>query len=392
MFSFLKKLGRNVLLLGIVSFLTDVGSEMIFSVLPLFLVNVLHAPMSVVGLVEGVAESTASLLKAPVGFYSDKIGKRKPFVYAGYAFSTFSKPLFALAGVWQHVLVVRFLDRVGKGLRSAPRDAIISASSGEKERGRAFGFHRALDTAGAVVGPLVAFLILHFYSSSLDLSSAYRTIFWLSFIPSALALLFIVPVKEKLVRRAKAVSFAALADFSSEFKRVLLVGVLFSLANFSSAFFILRSQDVGMAVEFVPLAYLFFNVVYAVSAFPFGVLADRLGKKNVLAFSFALFAFVCAGFALASSALAVWLLFGVYGLFNAAFETSQKAFVSTLAPGAKRASAMGAFQAAVGLVALPASIIAGLLWSVQVAGVSATFVFAVVFSLVSALLLATIRK
>lgn len=395
MFSFLRKIFRidkNILLLSIVSFLTDVGSEMIFSVLPLFLVNVLHAPMSAIGLIEGVAESTANLLRAPTGFYSDKIGRKKPFVYAGYVFSTLAKPLFALATIWQHVLVIRFLDRVGKGFRSAPRDALIASYSHEKIRGKAFGFHRAFDTAGAVVGPLIAFLILHYYASSTDLEPAYRTIFWLSFIPSALALFFIIPIKEKIVKKACVLSFASLAQFTPEFKRVVFVGVLFALANFSFAFFILRSYQLGMPVEFVPLAYLFFNLVYTLAAFPFGVLADKLGKKNILSASYILFASTCFGFAFASSAWMVWLLFAVYGLFNASFETSQKAFVSTLAPSEKRASALGTYQAATGFAALPASIIAGLLWSMQIAGAPATFLFAVVLSIVSALLLVTIKK
>jgi MFS family permease len=354
----------NVLVLGIVSLFADMSTEMIYPLIPLFLVSVLGATFIDVGLIEGVAESTASILKIVSGYLSDRFGKRKPLVYSGYAIAAIAKPLLAFTTGWQQVLAIRFLDRLGKGIRDSARDAIVSESK-SRGVGRSFGFQRSLDTLGAVIGPLIAVTLFGILS--------FRGLFLLAFIPAILATALVVFfVKETAVgSRSKQSYKVSFRSFDANF-RIFLLGLgLFFVGNSSDAFLFLRAQNLGVPTLVVPLLYLFMNVIYAVFAFPFGIISDKIGRKAVLLMGFAIFFIVYLGFAFASSALVVWVLFPVYGLYYGLTDGVSKALVSDLAPPCLKATAFGTYYFVVGVVALPASLIAGTLWQT----VGPTFAF-----------------
>lgn len=374
-------LNRNVFFAGLVSFCMDVSSEMIYPLVPLFLANVLGVNKSMIGLIEGIAEATASLLKVFSGWLSDRIGQRKNLMIAGYAISTLSRPIIALAGVWQQVLAARFVDRLGKGIRTAPRDAIIAEATEASHLGRAFSFHRAMDTMGAVVGPAIALLLLQLYNYN------YQLVFWLSMIPGAAAVLIIFAfIKEKA--RAKlspaALPRLTLQHFDWKVKFFVLIAALFALGNSSDAFLILRAEQVGIPAAMIPAVYLAFNLVYSLSAIPAGIAADRFGKKRLILLGFLLFAGLYYGFAVAATPAAIWLLFGAYGLFMGLTEGIQKAFLATIIPADFKATAFGVYATAVGLATLPASLIGGLLW--DRVSPAATFYFGAATASLAALL------
>lgn len=348
----------NVLWAGVVSALTDVASEMIAPVLPLFLTTVLRAPVTAVGLIEGVAESTASVLRAFAGWHSDRAGRRKPLVVAGYSLSNLTKPLLATAGSWTQVLLIRFADRVGKGVRGAPRDALIAYSVAAERRGLAFGFHRAMDTLGAVVGPLVTFAMLA------SLHGSYRAVFWAATIPGVLAIAIAALALRDVARPADAEQRPALAlrGLGGGFLALTAVVTLFALGNSSDAFLILRARNLGMEPAVIPLAYFAFNAVYAALATPAGWLSDRIGRRVPLVGGYAIFALVYLGFALAREAWAAGALFVAYGAYPALTEGVQRALVVDLVPVGLRATALGTFATSTGLALLPASVIAGVLW------------------------------
>jgi len=377
-----KELPRNVILLGIVSFLTDVSTEMILPVLPLFFVSI-GVEKAIIGLIEGVAESTASLLKVFSGYYSDKIGKRKIFITSGYGLSTISKLLFAFVTTWQQALVVRFTERVGKGIRTSPRDAIIADSVKEETRGKWFGFHRAMDTTGAIIGSLIAFLIISYIS--------YRKLFIISFIPALVAVILTLFVKEKeKVKKTERKKFEiSLASFDRRFKKFLLIAGLFALANFSYAFFILRASDLGASSRETIFYYVLFNVVYALLAMPFGQLSDKYPRKYVISAGYFIFGITCLGFAFATSKLHALLFFIFYGIFSALIEGNQRAFVADLVSERVRGTAYGMFNTIVGIATLPASILAGALW--QYVGVKATFLYGFVLAFLSGMLLLSLK-
>lgn len=352
----------NILVAGIVSFFTDVSTEMIVPVLPLFLSITLQAPALTIGLIEGVAESTASVLRIVAGRLSDRTGQRKPLVMAGYALSNLTKPLLALTGSWGQVLTIRFIDRVGKGLRGAPRDALIADSIAPEHRGFAFGFHRAMDTAGAALGPLVAFGTLAL------LPENYRAVFWVATIPGVIAIavgaLFLRERRSRPPTTSEATA-QPLGTLGPRFIAFTIIATLFALGNSSDAFLILRARNVGMAASIIPLAYFAFNVVYAALSTPAGTLSDRIGRRTVLAVGYGIFAVVYLGFGLLAGERAPWavlLLFIIYGGYYALTDGVQKAFVADLVPAHLRATAMGTFSMATGLALLPASLIAGALW------------------------------
>ena len=354
-------LTRNVTFLGVVSGLTDISSEMLYPIVPVFLTTVLGAPMQVVGLIEGVAEATASLLKIAGGRLSDRFGKRKPFVVAGYSLSAVSKPLLALAAGWHFVLFSRFLDRVGKGLRTSARDALIADSIDKEHWGKAFGFHRAMDTLGAALGPLAALLIIN--SMPAD-KPDYRFIFMAAFVPAVLGVFVLLYFVREAATASKAPgpSPAARTPMTSDFKVFLFLYAIFALGNSSDVFLIMKAKDLGFTLTHVILAYTGYNLVYALLAAPAGWLSDRLGKIKTMAFGFLVFAAVYLGFALADKPWMVWLLFALYGFYGAFNEGIAKAVVSHLSAGDNRASAMGYFQGAMGFLAFFASAMAGLLW------------------------------
>jgi len=355
-------LTRNVVALGIVSFFNDLSTEMILPVLPLFVTSVLGASAVSVGLIEGVAESVSSLLRVLSGWLSDRVRRRKPFLVFGYGISTASKAALALAATWPAVLALRASDRVGKGLRNPPRDALIADSVEPRFLGAAFGLHRALDTLGAALGPLVAWALLKWTPGE------YRRVFLASAIPALLSLV----VLAVFVRAARPAAPAARSPAvrvpggpaEAAFRRFLMVAGLFSLANSSVAFLVLRAQGVGFGAEQVILIYLAYNVVYAVLAWPVGAWSDRVGRRPVLIAAYLSFAAVYATLAWATDAAWVVGSFVLLGVYSALIEGSQRSLVADLVPAERRATAYGAYHTVVGIALLPASALAGWMWDV----------------------------
>lgn len=387
----MEKIKKNVFWLGITSFLTDVSSEMILSLLPLFL-TALGAGKGLIGIIEGIANFTASILKAFSGWISDKLKVRKPLVVLGYSLSTLAKPFIALAVNPIQVLVVRFLDRVGKGVRTSPRDALIADSTVPQERGRSFGFHRAFDTAGAVVGTLIASALLFTFAkfTKFPVLNQYRIIFWLSLLPGALSVLTVGTfVKEIRKKEGILPKLETSAYINHDFLLFLFAAGIFELSNFSYAIYILRAADLGVIVALIPIIYLVFNLVYAFVAQPMGILADRVGKKNVLFLGFIIFSIMNFSFGFAPGLVFAWILFIVYGIGMAIAETIPRAYVADLVPENLRGTAYGIYHTVIGLLALPASAIAGILWDSfgKVLGPKIAFSYGGVLSLVAAIFL-----
>lgn len=386
------KINKNIWVVSWVSLLTDISSEMLYPVIPIFLTSVLGASMAVVGLIEGIAESTASLLKVASGWLSDKSAKRKPFIVFGYTFSALSKPLIALAQTWPLVLFARFTDRFGKGVRTAPRDALIADYSDSKQRGLTFGLHRSMDTIGALTGPILTILLL------IWLKENYRPIFLLAAIPGFLAvflLIFFLKDPPALHRSGtgprreisgdKIKLSWNLSGFDRNFKVFLLTSVIFALGNSSDAFLILRSKALGLSTILVILAYVLYNAVFALVSLPAGAISDKIGRKKVLALGFIIFSLVYAGFAFINKSFYLWILFPVYGFYIAMTEGVSKAFIADLVPADKRATAIGLYYTLIGLVTFLASFVAGLLWTHV--GVWAPFLYGSLMALLSAILL-----
>lgn len=352
---------RNVWVAGLVSLFTDISSEMLVPVLPLFLSSVLGAPAAIIGLIEGLAEAVASLMKAVSGYLSDKTGRRKPFMALGYGFSNVLKPLMGFAGSWGQILALRVSDRFGKGLRGAPRDALIAESTAPAMRGKAFGLHRAMDTLGAVIGPLSAWLILQVWPGQI------RAVFWWALVPGMISLLLLLLFLRETPGKIRTGPVLqnwniALGQLPPQLRHFMFIGTVFALGNSSDAFLILRAQNLGLAVVLVPIAYFTFNASYALLAYPLGALSDRIGRKPLMIVGFLAFALIYAGFALARAPWMIWPLFIGYGLYYAATEGIQKAYIADHAPGELRGTAIGVYNALTGLAALPASLLAGLLW------------------------------
>ena len=382
------KLGipRNVVILGLVSFFNDVASEMIYPLVPIFLTSVLGAPVSIVGLIEGIAESIASILKVVFGWLSDKLRKRKPFIVAGYSLSTVSKIIFGLAYSWPFVLLARFIDRFGKGTRTSARDALITESSEASVRGKTFGFHRALDTLGAVVGPLLALVAIKALDNNI------RLIFFLSFIPAFIGvLLLFFFVKEKGRKQKNSSDFQFhWRDIDPSFKIFLLISFIFALGNSSNAFLILRAQNLGLSVTMVILVYVLYNFVYAIFSIPAGIISDKIGPKKLLLAGFLLFALIYLFFGLITKSLFLWPLFPFYGIYMALTEGVSKAYISNLVPQEKIGTAFGIYQTTIGLCAFFASWIAGMLWSYV--GISSPFIFGSMMAILAALLFIVLGK
>jgi len=393
----LASLPRNVWVVTLTSFLTDISSEMLTNLLPLFLFNVLGAKTNVIGLIEGTAETTASVLKVFSGWLSDRLGQRKWLAVGGYALSAFSKPFLFFANSWEWVLGVRFGDRLGKGLRTAPRDALVADSIDEKQRGLAFGLHRAGDTAGAVVGLLVALGVVWFVQRA-DLTlerSTFHTLVLFSIIPAALAVIGLAlgaretPIPAER-RAARAPSFS-LAAFDARFKFFLFIVVLFTLGNSSDAFLILRAQAAGLPVLGVLGMMITFNAVYTLVSGPAGALSDRVGRRRLIVGGWAVYGLIYLGFASVTAGWQAWALMAVYGIYYGLTEGVAKALVADLVPAEKRGTAYGLFNAAIGLTAFPASFIAGILWQGAFGwngfGPGAPFYFGAVMALLACALL-----
>jgi len=353
------RLHRNVIALGLVSLLTDFSSDMIYPLLPVFLTATLGAGPAVLGIIEGVAEATASLLKLFSGVWSDRIGRKKPLVFAGYFLSSVARPLVGFASAWTHVLAVRFSDRIGKGVRSSPRDALIAASVPVEDRGRAFGLQRAMDHMGAVLGPVAAFLLL----AGAGLS--YRTVFFLAAIPGAAAvavLLFLVRDPGTQATRSGK-PFLLDGNIPPDFRRYLLIVSLFTLGNASDSFLILRAVDSGVPAAWVPLLWGAFHVVKSSFSTYGGILSDRWGRKQLIVTGWIVYAACYAAWGFVEGAAWMVALFLAYGLYSAATEGAERAFVADFIPPEVRGTAFGWFHLAVGVSALPASVLFGALWT-----------------------------
>ena len=361
------RLPRNIWVMTVASFLTDVSSDMVNNLVPLFLANALGARTGTIGLIEGVAESMSSFIKLLSGWWSDRVVSRKPPTVAGYAVSALAKPLLALAGSWTAVLAVRFGDRLGKGVRTAPRDALLADSVPAERRGAAFGFHRAGDSLGAVVGLALALLVVWLaQGNALTLSRAtFQRIALFSAIPGVLAVVVLVVGLREVRRAAPAAGQPILGSFRAmpaSFRRFLLIFGLFTLGNSADAFIILRAQERGLSVIGVLAMLLAFNVVYTAVAGPAGRLSDRIGRPRLILAGWAVYAVIYLGLALAGAAWQVVALFIAYGTYHGLVEGNARAFVADLAGVEGRGAAYGLYHAVVGLATLPASLIAGVLW------------------------------
>jgi len=389
-----KRIPHNVWILSITSFLTDISSEMLFNLLPLFLVNVLGVRIAVVGLIEGLAETIASLIKLGSGALSDYLENRKTLTVIGYGLSALVKPLLFFANSWGWVLAVRFTDRVGKGIRSSPRDALLADSTPEDRRGLAFGLHRAADTAGAFTGLVIAALVVWAsQASAAELSrNTFQKVTLVSIIPAFLGVIVLAlgareVVTSRTSREGRRLKFSGL---DHKFWAFLVVVVIFTLGNSADAFIILRAQERGLNVLQVLGMLLTFNAVYTIIASPAGVLSDRIGRRAVLIAGWLVYGLIYLGFAAANTGAQIWLFYGVYGLYYALTEGASRAFVADLVPQEQRGTAYGLFHAGVGLAALPASLIAGILWQGlggwSGLGPAAPFFFGAVLALISVVL------
>ena len=375
-----KKISGNVILLGVVSFLTDISSEIIFPILPMF-IAALGGTGLIIGLIGGLADSISSLLKVFSGYWSDRIGKRLPFVFSGYGLSGVSKILLSFSSVWQHAVIFVSLERVGKGLRTAPRDAIIAESS-RGQRGKAFGVHRAMDTSGAVIGSGIAFVLVYY------LGLNFQTIIFAAGIIGFFALIPLLFLKEKKKKPVEISLKISLKALPKNFRIFLITATIFALGNFTYMFFILKAQaaffDPGMAIAMPILLYAWFNLVYAAFSIPAGIFSDRIGRRKVLASGYVLFAATCTGFMFSDSLILFIIFFALYGITYALIDGNQRAYASDLIPEKLRGTGLGTFHTSIGLAALPASIIAGGLW--EYFGSDVTFIYGAGLSIIAAIL------
>lgn len=367
-----RKTKKNIYLLGFVSLFTDISSQMINPLIPQFLVN-LGATTSLIGIIEGIAESTASLFKTYFGRLSDKLNNRKRFVFLGYSLSALSKPFLYLSSLWGHVLAVKFVERMGKAMRSPARDALIASFVPKEEIGAAFGFHRAMDRTGALLGPLIALAILQFADDNI------RVVFLFAGIPAFIAVLFIPFVKENkniVIPRGKIKKRQSI--FNRNFVIFLIGNIVFTFGNSSNAFLLLKASEVGIELATIPLLWMAYNFVCMVASPVFGRLSDKIGKTKVISFSFIYYSIVYLGFALADQSYMIWILFMAYGVYYGLSSGVYKAHIGDLIEDKKRAGAYGIFDTGIGLALLPASLIMGYVW--EIFGSTQAFMISSAFS------------
>lgn len=372
-------LNSNILVLSIISLLADLSTEMIQPIIPLFLVGTLGASYSIVGLVEGSSEAATSIVKIISGWYSDRLSRRKPFVVAGYLPTAVLKPLLYFVQTPLQVLAIRVLDRIGKGVRGAPRDALIADSVDKKHLGKAFGFHRASDSFGAVLGSILGFVFLILIVG--NSSDIYRTIFVISSIPAIVSVIigqiFVKEIKPKVTAKGDKQhrSFIrGIQSFDPKLKFFIVVSSIFAFANFNISFFILKAKDTGLSDENVLLLYVLYNIIYTAVSYPFGVVADKIGRDKVIMIGFGVFIIGTMGFAFITlSLMNIVILFSVLGLFIGVFDGSQRSYISEVAHPSLRATALGVVATLTGLITLPSNFVAGVLWDRL--GSAATFEF-----------------
>ncbi|MBC7343718.1 MAG: MFS transporter [Clostridia bacterium] len=380
----------NIIILGLVSLLTDVSTEMVYPLIPIYLTAQLGATPAIVGIIEGIAESLASLLKVFSGYWSDLAGRRKPLAIAGYSFSTIGKVLLYFSGSWPMVLWGRIADRFGKGIRTAPRDALIAESGDSQSYGRSFGLHRAMDTLGAAIGVVLAYYFLVHYQGD------YRRVFLYALVPAALGVITLFFARErrpltKLVAGGNAAAAVKAARsrpnlnwraLDPRLKAFLVVVFIFTLGNSSNQFLLLRAKTLNFSDVDVILLYLTYNLVYSLASYPAGRLSDRIGRRAVLVTGFVFYGLVYLGFAITHQPMMMWVLFSAYGLYSAFTEGVEKALVADIAPEEQRATLIGLHATLVGIGLLPASMLAGLLWDLL--GAAAPFYFGSIMGLVAA--------
>jgi MFS family permease len=370
---------RNILFTGLTSFLTDTSVKMVYSVMPMFLMSI-GASKTSLALIEGIAESTSALIKALSGFWSDKIGKNKPFMLIGYGLSALIIPLYTFVVSPVQVLILRFVERFGKGIRTAPRDSLIAGSIAEGDSGRSFGLQKAMDNSGAIVGPLIAFAMLS------SLPGNYRMIFLIAGIPAILAI-FVLIFGIKEARKNKQELFAKFhfKEFPAKYYFFLGIIFVFTLGNSTDALLMVKANDVGLKVALIPLVYLVTNVVSVFASIPVGSLADKVGKEKILIVGFLIYAVVYYGFGITTSTEAIIALFALYGLYSAATDGIQKAFISDMIDKNKKGTGLGIYNALLGITLLPASLIAGSLY--DKVNSSVPFYFGAVTAGISAILM-----
>lgn len=374
---FQKKVPPLVWYLGLVSLFNDIASEMLYPVMPIFITQVLGAPVFVVGIIEGVAEGVASMGKAVFGYWSDKIQKRKPFVVGGYGASAIAKIIIATAYTWPMVLLGRIVDRMGKGARTGARDALLLEATDESNKGFIFGLHRSMDSLGAVIGPAISLILLGFFHEDI------RIILYLATIPTGISLLFFFFIKEakKKITTNKIQLSLAVKNLPPKLKLFFFSMFIFSLGNSSDVFLILKAKSLGMSLVLVISAYILYNITYTLASTPAGIIADKIGARKVLFAGLVLYAFVYLGFAFTSNPIFIWVLFALYGFYIALTDGVSKSIIGTLTTPEKAGTAYGVFYTTTSIATLFASIIGGILWSAI--GPSATFVFAVFCALLS---------
>jgi MFS family permease len=381
------KLNKNIFVLGLTSLFTDISSEMIYPLLPVFLSSVLGVSTTFIGLLEGIAESTASILKVFSGWFSDKLGKRKLIIVLGYSLSTIGKPFLFLAAAGWHVLLVRFIDRFGKGIRTPPKDALIADSSLANERGKAFGIQRAMDRAGAVLGPLIAFAILPLLNNNLHM------VFLLAFIPAFIAvliLIFFLKEKPPVSTTSEEKKIAGL-HLSKNFKMFILVIAVFTLGNSSDAFLLLRAKELGLKVTLIPILWLVYNLAGSLTATPLGSLSDKIGRKKTVVLGFLFYSVVYWGFAFTNTQILLWFLMALYGCYYGLSEGVLRAYVADLVEDSSvLATVYGIYNTVVGIFIFPASFIMGILW--QNFNSTVAFSFGASLALVSAIALSLFVK
>jgi len=371
---------KTVRVFAAATFLNDMGSDMIYPIWPLFVTTVMGANMAILGLIDGLGDAVVSISQAASGYLSDKYRKRKIFIWTGYLFGGISRIGYAFSRSWPQLVPFRVLDRAGK-IRGAPRDAIIADVSTRANRGSNFGVMRMMDNLGAVVGILITLFLAGYLS--------YQKIFLIAAIPSLIGMaLILLFIKERRTKKiSKGISFH---NLDLNLKLFLVISAIFALGSFSYSFLLVYASKFGFPAAFIPILYLVFTAIAAILSLPFGKLADLIGRKKVMQLSFLFFALMCAGFVMLKSSLGLILMFVLYGMHRAAIEPVQRAFVSELSPQRYRASTLGAYQMVIGLMALPASIIAGVLWDHL--GAVVPFIFSLALSAIAFLLLFFVRE
>ena len=381
----LKSIPKQVIILGFVSLFTDIASEMLYPVTPIFLTAVLGSSMALVGIIEGIAEVTAGLLKGYAGNLSDKIGKRSIFVVIGYSLSALSKPLPGIFPNISSVIISRTTDRIGKGIRTAPRDALLGSYS-EGNSGAIFGFHRGMDTLGAAIGPLAAILLLYLYPGNFQL------IFLIAFLPSVVAVSFTLFVKDRplTIKKESKLSYANFWKVAPrQYKILIILIVIFSFVNSSDVFLILKSEYVSGSARLAILGYVFYNLIYASASYPFGKLSDKLGKNIIFGTGLLIFSLIYFGFALSTEMIFIWILFGLYGIYAASTEGISKAWISDLVPDEMRGSAIGLVTMLSSLALMVGSFVAGFLWDSY--GSTIPFLLSALVSLVIGILILSFK-